>query len=146
MEPMTPHLDGSQQRALQVGRLVEQFVTENAGFAHALVLSTDGIGLARSSQLKRDQAERIAATASGLFALSGRIGDELDMEAFEQTVLRYAAGHIIVSALGNSAALAVVTDKTANLAAVAYAASTFALKVGHLLTPEVRSELRGGAG
>lgn len=144
MGPVTQTSAASQQQAQQVGRLVDQFAAEHSGFAHVLVLSTDGIRLACSGQLERDPADRIAAAASALFALSGQLGAELRMAEFEQTVLRYGSGHVIISALGNGAALAVVTDKAANLATVAYATSTFALRVGHLLTPEVRNKLRGG--
>ena len=130
--------------AQQVAFLVDRFASTTVGVSSAVVLSTDGMRLAASVGLHTDQADRFAATASGVFSLSSAVGREFGFEGFQQSVLRYGNGHVIVTALGESAALAVITLPDARLGQVSYEMSLFAQRVGELLTPEVRHQLRGG--
>jgi uncharacterized protein len=130
--------------AQEVAFLVDRFATTTTGVTSAIVLSTDGMKLAASISLQTDQADRFAATASAVHSLSSAVGREFGFEGFQQSILRYGNGHVIVTALGESAALAVITMPDAKLGQVSYEMSLFAQRVGTLLTPEVRQQLRGG--
>jgi predicted regulator of Ras-like GTPase activity (Roadblock/LC7/MglB family) len=130
--------------AQEVGFLIERLAVETEGIVHAIVLSTDGLKLAVSSGLDADQADRFAAAACSVFSVSKAIGRELVFGGYQQTVVRYANGHAIVVALGNAAALASITEAEAKLGNIAFQMSLFATKIGDLLSPEVRTVLRGG--
>lgn len=130
--------------AQEVGFLLDRFASTAAGVTSALVLSTDGMKLAASVGLHIDQADRFAATACALYSLSSAMGLEFGFEGFQQSILRYGSGHVIVTALGESTALAVITEPEAKLGQVSYEMSLFAQRVGALLTPQVRQQLRGG--
>lgn len=130
--------------AQEVAFLIDRFASTTTGVTSAIVLSTDGMKLAASLSLQTDQADRFAATASAVHALSSAVGREFGFEGFQQSILRYGNGHVIVTALGESAALAVITLPDAKLGQVSYEMSLFAQRVGALLTPEVRQQLRGG--
>jgi predicted regulator of Ras-like GTPase activity (Roadblock/LC7/MglB family) len=130
--------------AQQIAFLVDRFASATADVTGALVLSTDGVRLAASLGLRLDQADRFAATASGVLSLSGAVGREFGFEGFQQSILRYGNGHVIVTALDQFAALAVITQPDAKLGQVSYEMSLFAQRVGALLTPEVRRQLGGG--
>src|SRR5207237_10250771 len=53
----------------QFGWLVDSFVQQVPGVAHAVVVSADGLLLVASSGLPRDRADQLAAVTSGLVSL-----------------------------------------------------------------------------
>ena len=54
----------------QFGWLVDSFVQQVPGVAHAVVVSADGLLLVPSSGLPRDRADQLAAVTSGLVSLT----------------------------------------------------------------------------
>ncbi|MEU8544794.1 roadblock/LC7 domain-containing protein [Streptomyces sp. NPDC048717] len=69
---------------------------------HAVVLSADGLCMVRSKKTDRDQADRIAATASGLQSLSGAAAGFVGEDAgpWQQSMVQYRGGMLFLVAAG----------------------------------------------
>jgi predicted regulator of Ras-like GTPase activity (Roadblock/LC7/MglB family) len=121
--------------------LVHQFADDVPGVTHALVVSLDGLQLAASRLVPRDLGDQLAALTSGLLSLADRSGALLEMGASEYITIRLPHGHLLFMRVGDSAGLAVAAATGCDLRVVAYHMTQFVSAVGHVLTPQVRSEL-----
>jgi len=116
-----------------------KFVQDTAGVRYAVVLSADGLALAEGGSLPTDQADRLAAVASGVYSLAIGISHVFGLDAYEQSILRFAGGHVLITALAKGAALAVVTQHDARLGVVAHQMALFADRLGENLDPAPRT-------
>jgi uncharacterized protein len=121
-----------------LGWMVDKFVHDTLGVAHAVVLSADGLLMAHSRGVRGDQAERVAALSSAVLSLAVGASGVLGLGGYEQSILRFEDGHLFVTALSNGSALAVVAEADASLGVVAHHMALFAVRVGEYLTPPAR--------
>lgn len=124
------------------GWLVEDFVRRVHGATHALVLSADGLPLAASSSVSNDEAEQLAAISSGVLSLAHNSAALFDKGSCEQIIIRLSKGYFLFMGIGAGAGLAVLTSSEAQMRVVAYEMTQFVENAGHVLTPEVRADLR----
>ncbi|NNH68579.1 roadblock/LC7 domain-containing protein [Nocardia uniformis] len=114
------------------------------GVRFSVLLSEDGLRIAHSGNITRDNADRFAAAASGLRSLGkalgefcGGLGDNV-----RQNVTEYDQGMIFITAAGEGAVLGVSTTAEVDVALVAHRLNELAARVGHELGAVPR---RGGA-
>jgi uncharacterized protein len=124
------------------GWLVNDFVGRVHGATHALIMSSDGFPLTASDSVGGDDAERLAAIASGLISLSHSSAAVFDKGTCEQIMIRMTRGYFLFMAIGSGAGLAVLTSADCDMKVVAYEMTQFVRNTGHALTPEVRADLR----
>ncbi len=124
--------------------LVNNFVAEVPGVTHAIVVSSDGLLLTASSEVPVELAEQLAAVASGLQSLAQGGARLFDKGACEQTIVRMQRGHLFVMAISDGSCLAVLAAEC-DMKVVAYQMALLVEDAGHVLTPQLRSELRGAA-
>ena len=110
--------------------LAAKFVEDTAGVRYSVVLSADGLALAEGGELSVDHADRLAAVASGVYSLAVGFSKMFGLAAYEQSILRFAGGHVVITALAKGAALAVVTEPDARLGVIAHQMALFARRVG----------------
>ncbi|BAC69900.1 MULTISPECIES: roadblock/LC7 domain-containing protein [Streptomyces] len=126
----------------QLDQLLTGLVDRVAEVDHAVVLSEDGLVVSKSTGFLRDDAERLAATASGLMSLSKGVSMDFRRGPVRQALIEMGKGYLILTAAGPGAHLVVLTRQGADVGVVAYQMNMLVKKIGeHLSAPP-----RGGAG
>lgn len=113
------------------------------GVRFAVLLSEDGLRIAHSGTITRDNAERFAAAASGLRSLGKALGEFCGgpQDQVRQNVTEYDGGMIFITAAGEGAVIGVSTTVEVDVALVAHRLNELAARVGH----ELGAIPRGGA-
>jgi predicted regulator of Ras-like GTPase activity (Roadblock/LC7/MglB family) len=130
------------QQASNINWLVNNFVDRVSGVTEAVVVSSDGLPMAKSSGLDRDAADRFAAVASGLIGLAYGAAGRFGGGAVHEVVIEREHCFIFVTGISDGSCLAVVASAACDVGLVGYEMALLVEKVGPVLTPELREELR----
>ncbi|PRX45865.1 hypothetical protein B0I33_10811 [Prauserella shujinwangii] len=122
--------------------LINDFVRKVHGVSHALIMSSDGFPLTASDAVGEEDAEQLAAIASGLLSLARNSATLFDKGTCEQIIIRLTHGYFLFMGIGAGAGLAVLTGPDCDMKVVAYEMTQFVRNAGHALTPEIRADLR----
>jgi hypothetical protein len=134
------------------GWLVDNFAKSTPGVTHALIVSSDGLALIAAGGMSPDLADPLAAMTSGIISLGNNIASKVGEAGCEQVMLKFPSGHFLFMSIGHLAGFAVLVREGANLGVVAHQMAQLVDTVGHVLTPQLRDDLRrinamsGGAG
>lgn len=134
--------DKAVENPVDLGWLINGFVESVHGVTHALVLSSDGLPLTASESVSSDDAEQLAAIASGLLGLARSGAALFGKGTCELIMIRLSSGYFFFMGIGDNAGLAVLTAPRCDMKVVAYEMTQFVDKAGHALTPKVRAGLR----
>ncbi|MEV6958021.1 roadblock/LC7 domain-containing protein [Streptomyces sp. NPDC051207] len=126
----------------QLDELLTGLVERVADAGQAVVLSDDGLVLSKSTGFLRDDAERLAATASGLMSLSKGVSLDFRGGPVRQALVEMANSHLILTSAGPGALLAVLTGPGADVGVVTYQMNPLVKKIGEHL----RTAPRAGTG
>jgi predicted regulator of Ras-like GTPase activity (Roadblock/LC7/MglB family) len=124
------------------GWLIKNFVESTPGVTHALIVSSDGLTLIASEGLSVDQADSLSAMTSGLISLGSGLANQVGEAGCGQILLRLSRGHYVFMRVSDLADLAVLVGPGANLGLVAGSMAQLVESVGHVLTPQLRDDLR----
>lgn len=109
---------------------------------HAILLSADGLLMAYSQRISRDDAERYAAGMSGLQSLARGsaefCGDP--HTAWRQTVSEFDGGYVFLVAAGPRAYLAVSTTEKVDMEVVSFRLQELVQRLGKELTTPSRHD------
>jgi uncharacterized protein len=122
--------------------LVESFVRNTAGVAHAAVISTDGLLVAVSERLDRARADQLAAIASGVESLTQGAARLFQAGSVNQTVVEMEKGFLFVMSVRDGSCLAVLATPSCDVGLIGYEMAVMVAKVGEVLTPRLRAELQ----
>ncbi|BCY13415.1 roadblock/LC7 domain-containing protein [Actinoplanes sp. L3-i22] len=122
--------------------LLGSFVTRTAGVQEAVVVSSDGLLMARSSKLDEADPERLAAVVSGMTSLSAGASEWYRLGALNRVVVDVSDGYLVVTSISRGSSLGVVASRSANLATVAYEMTLFGTRAQEALTPGLIAELK----
>jgi len=122
--------------------LLEQFAERVVGVDAAVLLSADGLLLARMSSMPVAEAELLSATASALTGLARSAGRQFDRGAAHQTAVEMDGGYLLVATAGQGSSLAVLTAADADLGQVVFEMQLLVRRVGDHLGVATRA--RGG--
>lgn len=126
----------------EFGWLVDNFATSTPGVSHAVIVSSDGLLLYASGSMSADIADPLSAMTSGMISLGHSIADLVGQDGCDQIMLKFPAGHFLFMAIGDLAGLAVLVSDGSNLGMVAHRMAQLVESVGHVLTPQMRDDLR----
>ena len=129
----------------QLDQLLTGLVDRVAEVDHAVVLSEDGLVVSRSTGFLRDDAERLAATASGLMSLSRGVSLDFRRGAVRQALIEMRNGFLILTTAGAGAHLAVLTSQGADVGVVAYQMNMLVKKIGEHLRAAPRAGVSAAA-
>jgi uncharacterized protein len=138
-------MTSSQSSQSRFGWLVTDFTERVPGVAHAVVVSADGLLLTSSARLPQDRAEQLAAVASGLTSLTTGAARCFEAGAVRETVVEMERGVMVLMAISDGSALAVLAAPNCDIGQVAYEMALLVGRVGQMLTPELRAELQGSS-
>jgi predicted regulator of Ras-like GTPase activity (Roadblock/LC7/MglB family) len=139
---ITSGTTGQPRNPQDFGWLVKTFVDSTPGVTHALIVSSDGLTLIASDGLSVDDADSLSAMTSGLISLGNSIANQVGEGGCGQVLLRLTRGHYVFMRVSDLADLAVLVEAGANLSVVAGRMAQLVGSVGHVLTPQLRDDLR----
>ncbi|UGT55168.1 roadblock/LC7 domain-containing protein [Nocardia asteroides] len=119
--------------------LLDELIARLAGAEHAVVLSDDGLVIARSGGVLREDAEHLAAMASAFGSLARGVGSQFRKGAMQQTVVELEYGYLVVTDAGQGASLALLASEDADLGMVAYEMNVIVQQVGDKLSASPRT-------
>jgi predicted regulator of Ras-like GTPase activity (Roadblock/LC7/MglB family) len=125
-----------------LGWLVDDLVARAAHVEKAAVLSRDGLVLAASAALSRDDAERLSAMAAGLASLANGGARHFGVGQVQQIVIEMGQGFLFVTAAGEGSCLAVLAGRHADVSLVAYEMALLVKQVGRHLAAGSRPPAR----
>lgn len=131
------------QQAGQLDWLLDDLTARVPEVTRAVILSRDGLLIAASSSLMREESEFLSAAAAGLQSLAGGISHEFGGEAVRQTVVEMDLAMLFVMAAGDGSCLAVLTAQAADLGEVAYEMALLVRRVGDHLAVAQRPAAMG---
>lgn len=132
------------ESASKLSWLLDDFVSGVHGADHAVVLSNDGLVIAKSEGLDRDAADKLAAASSSMRSIGKGVSKDFSRGPVAQTHIEMEHGFMFVSAAGSGACLTVLTAAEADVESVAYEMGRLVTRVGNFLTAAPR-DLRGVA-
>ena len=124
------------------GWLIDNFASSTPGVSHALIVSSDGLPLITAGGMSPDLADPLAAMTSGIISLGNNIAGKVGEAGCDQVMLKFPTGHFLFMGIGNLAGFAVLVKAGANLGVVAHQMAQLVNAVGHVLTPQLRDDLR----
>ncbi|WP_434740883.1 roadblock/LC7 domain-containing protein [Micromonospora sp. SH-82] len=108
---------------------------------HAVALSADGLLMASSTGLGRDDGEHLAAMAAGIQSLARGAGKRFGGGRVQQTIIEMQTSFLFVTAAGNNACLAVLASEDADVGLIAYEMAMLVTRVGRYVnTPSRQAE------
>ncbi|WJV44496.1 roadblock/LC7 domain-containing protein [Streptomyces flavofungini] len=123
-------------RSGELDWLLDDLVLRVGDVRHAVVLSNDGLAVGASTALTREDAEHLAAVASGFHSLAKGAGRHFGAGGVRQTMVEMDDAFLFVAAAGDGSCLAVLSTVTADIGLVAYEMARMVKRVGeHLDTP-----------
>ncbi|GAA2283919.1 roadblock/LC7 domain-containing protein [Actinomadura sp. NPDC048955] len=127
--------------------LLDSLVQRVAPVQNAVVLSSDGLRMAASSGLAREESDHLSAVAASFQSLARGAGESFGGGAVRQTIVEMESSFLFVTAAGRGACLAVLADAEADLGIIAYEMAMLVTRVGQHLSanPRVAAAEPGGA-
>lgn len=122
--------------------LMQRFNDNVPSVRQSVVVSSDGLAMAMSSDSDRESADRLAAVASGMIGLAYGSAGRFGAGSVCNVIVEMTEGWLFVTGISDGSLLCVLTGKSVDIGAVAYEMAMFAERAGEVLTPEVREELK----
>ncbi|QES39933.1 MULTISPECIES: roadblock/LC7 domain-containing protein [Streptomyces] len=129
-------------QSMGLGWLLDDLTQRMEHVRHALVLSNDGLVTAASSDLKREDAEHLAAVSSGLHSLAKGSGRHFHAGNVRQTMIEFDDAVLFVTAAGDGSCLCVLSTAEADIGQVAYEMTLLVNRVGEHLGVDARQPER----
>jgi predicted regulator of Ras-like GTPase activity (Roadblock/LC7/MglB family) len=122
--------------------LLEDFVDRVPGATSAEVVTADGLVLCVSAQISGDAADQLAAIMSGLASLTDGAAQVFAAGSVRQLILEMEKGFLFVARVGDGSVLALMCESSCDIGLIGYEMSLLIGRVGDVLTPELRAQLR----
>ena len=126
--------------------LVSRFAQGTAGAIAAIAVSADGLLIAMSSELARQNADRLAAISSAMLGLANGVSDTHPLGQPDKIIIELERGYLLVCTISIGCSLGVLASKEASLGTIAYEMAMFANRASAVLTPQLIEELKNSVG
>ncbi len=147
---------GLSSEARNLQWLLSNLVDEVPGLLSVAVVSSDGLLLLSSDpeqnvgpaapSVRQDgpkgSSADLATIVSGLASLTEGAAKLMDGGGVKQTMIAMESGSLFVMSISDGSLLGVHGSPDCDMSVVAYHMALFVGRAGHVLTPELRSELR----
>jgi predicted regulator of Ras-like GTPase activity (Roadblock/LC7/MglB family) len=116
---------------------------EIPGALHAVLISADGLLMARTRDFEKDDADRVAAAMSGVQSLSRSLGFfcEDDTRQWRQTLVEFDGGWVFLISAGEGAYLGVSATPDVDMADITFRMQQLVAQLGKELTTPPRENL-----
>jgi predicted regulator of Ras-like GTPase activity (Roadblock/LC7/MglB family) len=130
--------------APELGWLLDDLVGRVPGIEKSLVLSRDGLTVARSASLGHEDGERLAAIAAAFHGLARGAVQHLGADEVHQVIVEMNKAFLFISAAGEGSCLAVVSSTQASVGMIAYEMALLVKRVSDHLAVRPRAVRSGG--
>ncbi|MER7484876.1 roadblock/LC7 domain-containing protein [Streptomyces sp. NPDC126497] len=152
-----PSTVGLSSEARNLHWLLSNLVEEVPGILSVAVVSSDGLLLLSSDESRNDRAREartgrrtgprgsaadLATVVSGIGSLTVGASKLMDFGPVKHTMVAMDEGSLFVMSISDGSLLGVHGAADCDMSVVAYHMALFVGRAGHVLTPELRSELR----
>jgi predicted regulator of Ras-like GTPase activity (Roadblock/LC7/MglB family) len=114
----------------QLGWLLDNLVSRVANVRQALLLSRDGLVVATSQNMSREEGDNLSALAAGVHSLARGVGRQVGDAKVRQTIIELDSAFLFVVAAGQGTCLAVLASAEANLGVMAYEMAMLVRRMG----------------
>ncbi|MDG9725058.1 MULTISPECIES: roadblock/LC7 domain-containing protein [unclassified Streptomyces] len=116
---------------------------EIPGALHAVLISADGLLMARTQDFDKDDADRVAAAMSGVQSLSRTLAFfcEDPNQAWRQTLVEFDGGWVFLISAGEGAYLGVSASPEVDMADITFRMQQLVAQLGKRLTTPPRENL-----
>jgi predicted regulator of Ras-like GTPase activity (Roadblock/LC7/MglB family) len=108
-------------------------------FRQAVILSRDGLAMAASRDVSREDAEHLSALAAGVQSLARGAGEHFSAGEVRQTIIELERAFLFVTAAGYGSCLAVLCAAQADAGLIAYEMAMLVKRAGPHLASHPRS-------
>ncbi len=122
----------------QLSWLLDSLVGRLEHVRQALILSRDGLVVAASQNLSREDGEHLSALAAGVQSLARGAGRQFDGGEVRQTIIEMESAFLFITAAGQGTCLAVLTSVEANMGLTAYEMAMLVRRMGKYLATNPR--------
>lgn len=152
-----PSTFGLSSEARNLHWLLSNLVEEVPGIQSVAVVSSDGLLLLSSDPGRNEEARQVreapragprgsaadlATVVSGVGSLTIGAARLMDFGTVKHTMVAMDEGSLFVMSISDGSLLGVHGSADCDMSVVAYHMALFVGRAGHVLTPELRSELR----
>jgi predicted regulator of Ras-like GTPase activity (Roadblock/LC7/MglB family) len=113
-----------------LGWLLDDLASRVDHFRRAVILSRDGLAIAASDDLSREDAEHLAALAAGLQSLAKGAGERFGVGAVRQSIIELQDALLFVTSAGYDSCLAALCPPDADAGLVAYEMAMLVKRAG----------------
>jgi hypothetical protein len=128
--------------ATNLNWLIDRLCSTVPAIRQAIVVSSDGLALAKSEQVDRETADRFAAVSSGMIGLAYGSAGRFGAGPVSNIIVEMQRGWLFVTGIRDGSLICCFTEKEIDLGAIAFEMSIFVQRVGDSLTADVRQELK----
>jgi predicted regulator of Ras-like GTPase activity (Roadblock/LC7/MglB family) len=129
--------------AIDPGWLIDNLTHQVPDIAHAILVSADGLPLARSADFPADRADQLAAIAAGLSSLTVGAARCFAAGGVRQMIVEMDQGYLFVMSVSEGSCIAALASPSCDLGQVGYEMSLLISRVASALTPALRAQLAG---
>jgi len=122
----------------QLGWLLDKLVSGVANIRQALVLSRDGLVVAMSQNMSREEADHLSALTAGVHSLARGAAQQVVGGEVRQSIIEMDSAFLFVMAAGQGTCLTVLASADANLGVMAYEMAMLVRRMGVYLTAAPR--------
>ncbi|GAB3152295.1 roadblock/LC7 domain-containing protein [Micromonospora sonneratiae] len=119
--------------------LLDDLVERVPTARQAVVLSADGLLMGASRELSQEDAEHLSAMAAGFQSLAKGASRHFSAGAVRQTVVEMESAYLFVTAAGQGACLAVLSDADSDIGLIAYEMAMLVTRVGQIMSAPTRT-------
>ncbi|HEY2284650.1 MAG TPA: roadblock/LC7 domain-containing protein [Streptosporangiaceae bacterium] len=122
----------------QLSWLLDNLATRIEPVRQAVILSRDGLVVAASAGLSREDSDHLSALAAGVQSLARGAGRHFNGGEVRQTIIEMESAFLFIMAAGEGTCLAVLCSGEANVALVAYEMAMLIRRMGKYLAAPPR--------
>jgi predicted regulator of Ras-like GTPase activity (Roadblock/LC7/MglB family) len=126
---------------IDVAWLINSFVSKVSGVANSILVSADGLALARSKDFPGDRADQLAAVVSGLTSLTLGASRCFNAGAVRQILVEMDEGYLFIMSVSEGSSIAALAAPSCDIGLVGYEMSLLVSRMGSALTPALRAQL-----
>jgi len=118
--------------------LLDDLATRVDDIRQAVILSRDGLTVAASQNLSREDSEHLSALAAGVQSLARGAGEHFSLGEVRQTIIELEQAFLFVTAAGHGSCLAVLCPANADAGLIAYEMAMLVKRAGPHLVAQSR--------
>ena len=125
-------------QASELDWLLDDLVARVVYISKAVILSRDGLTIAASARLSKEDADHLSAAAAGFQSLARGVGRHFGGGPARQIIIEMESEFLFVTAAGEGSCLAVLSSSSADVGLVAYEMAVLVKRVGEHLAVSPR--------